>query len=155
MQAEGTPQFEYVGFWPRFAAFVINSILIVVLVGPLLALVLGAPPSFDPLAVSPEAAAELLRRSGIETLVLLVLYVLLWTRLKAEPGKLVIKAEVVDAKTGAPPTALQATVRFLGYFVSTIPLCIGHLWVAFDKRKQGWHDKLAGTVVVKKKPATQ
>ncbi|MGR3985112.1 MAG: RDD family protein, partial [Gammaproteobacteria bacterium] len=27
---------------------------------------------------------------------------------------------------------------------------LGLLWVAFDKRKQGWHDKLAGTVVIKR-----
>ncbi|RYY81863.1 MAG: RDD family protein, partial [Comamonadaceae bacterium] len=37
----------------------------------------------------------------------------------------------------------------LAYFVSAIPLCIGFLWVAWDPRKQGWHDKLAGTVVVR------
>jgi uncharacterized RDD family membrane protein YckC len=29
------------------------------------------------------------------------------------------------------------------------PMCLGFLWIAFDKRKQGWHDKLAGTVVVR------
>ncbi len=39
--------------------------------------------------------------------------------------------------------------RYLGYFASTIPLCLGFLWIAFDKRKQGWHDKLAGTVVIR------
>ena len=33
----------------------------------------------------------------------------------------------------------------------TIPLFMGLVWVAFDKRKQGWHDKLAGTVVVRKR----
>jgi uncharacterized RDD family membrane protein YckC len=39
--------------------------------------------------------------------------------------------------------------RYFAYFVSTIPFCLGFLWVAFDKRKQGWHDKLAHTVVVR------
>ena len=44
--------------------------------------------------------------------------------------------------------------RYLAYFVSTIPLALGLIWVAFDKRKQEWHDKLAGTVVIRtKKPA--
>jgi uncharacterized RDD family membrane protein YckC len=40
--------------------------------------------------------------------------------------------------------------RYFAYFLSTIPLGLGLIWVAFDKRKQGWHDKLAGTVVIKK-----
>jgi uncharacterized RDD family membrane protein YckC len=39
-------------------------------------------------------------------------------------------------------------VRYLAYFVSIIPLFLGVLWVAWDKKKQGWHDKLANTVVV-------
>jgi uncharacterized RDD family membrane protein YckC len=30
-----------------------------------------------------------------------------------------------------------------------LPLFIGLIWVAFDKKKQSWHDKLAGTVVVR------
>ncbi|MGZ8994756.1 MAG: RDD family protein, partial [Burkholderiaceae bacterium] len=45
----------------------------------------------------------------------------------------------------------QSIGRYFGYYVSTIPLLIGLIWVAFDSRKQGWHDKLAGTVVVRPK----
>ena len=60
-----------------------------------------------------------------------------------------VSARIVDAKTGGKPTTRQLIVRYLGYFVSTIPLGLGLLWVAFDPRKQGWHDKLAGTVVVR------
>jgi len=58
---------------------------------------------------------------------------------------------VVDARTGGPLSVSQAILRYLGYFVSTIPLCLGLLWVGFDARKQGWHDKIAGTVVVRSK----
>jgi len=39
--------------------------------------------------------------------------------------------------------------RYFAYFISTIPLCLGFLWITFDRKKQGWHDKLAGTVVVR------
>jgi uncharacterized RDD family membrane protein YckC len=42
--------------------------------------------------------------------------------------------------------------RYLGYFVSAIPLFLGLIWVGIDGRKQGWHDKLAGTVVIRPKP---
>ena len=61
-----------------------------------------------------------------------------------------ISARVVDAKTGGRLTVGQSIGRYLGYFVSTIPFGLGLLWVAFDPKKQGWHDKLAGTVVVRK-----
>jgi uncharacterized RDD family membrane protein YckC len=37
----------------------------------------------------------------------------------------------------------------LGYYVASIPLLAGIIWVAFDPRKQGWHDRLARTVVVR------
>ena len=46
-------------------------------------------------------------------------------------------------------TLTQLVIRYLGYFVSTIPLGLGLLWVGFDRRKQGWHDKMANTVVVR------
>jgi uncharacterized RDD family membrane protein YckC len=39
-------------------------------------------------------------------------------------------------------------LRFLGYFVSAFPLYLGFLWAALDRRKQGWHDKIARTIVI-------
>ena len=44
----------------------------------------------------------------------------------------------------------RALGRFLGYLISTIALYIGLIWAAFDPRKQGWHDKIASTFVVRK-----
>jgi uncharacterized RDD family membrane protein YckC len=58
---------------------------------------------------------------------------------------------VVDAATGNPLTTGQAIGRYFGYFVSAIPFGLGLIWVAFDSKKQGWHDKMAGTVVVRSK----
>jgi len=60
-----------------------------------------------------------------------------------------IAARIVDAATGAKPSTRQLVVRYLGYYVAIVPFMLGILWVAFDPRKQGWHDKLAGTVVVR------
>jgi uncharacterized RDD family membrane protein YckC len=56
---------------------------------------------------------------------------------------------IADALSCAALGRRQSVVRYLGYFVSTIPLFMGLVWVAFDPRKQGWHDKLAGTVVIR------
>ena len=57
----------------------------------------------------------------------------------------------MDAETGEAMSLGQSVVRYLGYFVAALPLCLGLIWVAFDPRKQGWHDKIAGTVVVRRK----
>jgi uncharacterized RDD family membrane protein YckC len=72
-----------------------------------------------------------------------------WVARQATPGKMVFGARIVDARTGNSLTVRQSIGRYLGYFVSTIPFGLGLIWVAFDPRKQGWHDKLAGTVVVR------
>jgi len=42
----------------------------------------------------------------------------------------------------------KATMRFIGYIVSAIPMSIGFLWIAFDSHRQGWHDKIAHTYVI-------
>ncbi len=64
------------------------------------------------------------------------------------PGKLLLGCHVVDAETQQPLTLVQALVRYLGYFVSLIPLGLGFFWILWDKRRQGFHDKLAKTIVV-------
>jgi len=56
---------------------------------------------------------------------------------------------IVDASSGGKPTTAQWIIRYVGYYISMIPLFLGFAWVAFDARKQGWHDKLAGTLVVR------
>jgi uncharacterized RDD family membrane protein YckC len=72
-----------------------------------------------------------------------------WVYKSATPGKMATNLTIVDAKTGGKPSTRQFIGRYFGYFLSIIPLMLGIIWIGFDKRKQGWHDKLAGTVVIK------
>lgn len=74
-----------------------------------------------------------------------------WMTKQATPGKIVVGVKILDAETGEAPTVIQWAIRYLGYIVSTIPLGLGLIWAGFDDRKQAWHDKLAGTVVVRSK----
>ncbi len=62
---------------------------------------------------------------------------------------MLVSAKIVDAKTGQPASTGQLIGRYFAYIVSTLPLMLGFIWIAFDPRKQGWHDKLAGTIVVR------
>ena len=136
---------EYVGFWPRVGATLIDTILIGVIIWPLLTAFYGdtywssekfvqGPMDFILSWVFPAVAV-----------------ILFWVSKQATPGKMAISARIVDAKTGRGLSTGQCIGRYFSYFLAGIPLCLGIIWVAFDGRKQGWHDKLAGTVVVRHK----
>ena len=77
------------------------------------------------------------------------LYVIIFLNMKgATPGKMVMAIRVVDSRTFGKPSLGSLVVRYFGLFLSTIPLGLGFLWVAWDKEKRGFHDKLAGTAVI-------
>ncbi|HET9865375.1 MAG TPA: RDD family protein, partial [Steroidobacteraceae bacterium] len=75
--------------------------------------------------------------------------ILFWIARAATPGKMALSMKIVDADTLGPMSKGQAIGRYLSYYLSMFGLMLGFLWVAFDPRKQGWHDKLAGTVVIR------
>lgn len=117
---------EYAGFWQRAAALLIDALIVFVVATPLLVLGLGP---------------------GVPA-VLAVVVVGLWRYCGATPGKIALGLKIVDAASGEPPGLGRLALRFLGYFVSAFPLVLGFLWAAFDRRKQGWHDKIARTIVI-------
>ena len=138
-------ELEYVGFWARVGASIIDTLLMGVIILPVVMAVYGTdywldgglikgPVDFLLNWVFPAAAV-----------------ILFWFAKQATPGKMAIAARIVDAETGKKPSKSQLIVRYLGYYISMFPLFLGIVWVAFDRRKQGWHDKMAGTVVVRPK----
>ncbi|MBI5040243.1 MAG: RDD family protein [Gammaproteobacteria bacterium] len=138
---------EYAGFWIRVAASLIDTVLIVVITFPLLFAIYGADyfgPAQSRLIAGP---ADLL----ISWVLPAIAIILFWISRQATPGKLALSLRIVDADTGGKLSVGQSVGRYFGYFVSTIPFGLGLIWVAFDKRKQGWHDKLAHTVVIRTK----
>lgn len=135
---------EYVGFWPRVGASLIDSILLILIIWPIIHVVYGEAYWYsDALIIGPMDFV-------INYVFPAVAVVLFWVYRQATPGKMAISAKIVDAKTGNTATPSQLIIRYLGYYVSSIPLLLGIIWVAFDSRKQGWHDKMAGTVVVRR-----
>jgi uncharacterized RDD family membrane protein YckC len=62
-------------------------------------------------------------------------------------GKSIMGLQVVPLQ-GGRIGVLRATLRYLGYIVSIIPLFLGFIWILFSRRRQGWHDKIARTCVV-------
>jgi uncharacterized RDD family membrane protein YckC len=134
---------EYVGFWSRVGASIIDSILILLLTSPIVYLIYGPRYFTD---------NKQLIAGGWDFMATWVLpavaVIVFWIYRSATPGKIILGMRIVDAETGGKPSTGQLIGRYFAYYVSAIPLSLGFLWIAFDKRKQGWHDKLAGTVVI-------
>ncbi len=68
------------------------------------------------------------------------------------PGRFILGLKLADAKTEEPPSLFQLIRRFLGYFISLPPLMFGYLWCVWDPKRQTWHDKIGGTVVLDARP---
>lgn len=145
----------YVGFWVRFLAFVLDSIAIMVLLSIVAVFI---PASTDFAAIDLTAGTRtrqelldflmtLLPRMGLDALFSALIFLLLWNFIRSSLGKIIFKAYIVDA-SGNKASFGQLFVRYIGYFVSLAFFGLGFIWIAFDNRKQGWHDKMAGTIVV-------
>lgn len=171
MTADATMQApRYVGFWKRVLAFLVDVLVLVIVLLPVMTALYGGgylgrlgtefaallSSSGDPnadlariLGVLGRSDSAIAALTDIRVQIgLLIATILFWRFRGATPGKMLLKARIVNAKDLGRPTTGQVTGRFFAYLVSFIPACLGFLWIAFDKRKQGWHDKLAGTVVI-------
>lgn len=132
---------EYSGFWLRFGAFLVDGIIIVVassllsflgfFAGGTGGLILGF--TLPLLFVNP----------------LYWLYCWLFTGLKGQTlGKMLFRIRVVRANGEKVGLGWAALWEIPGRIISYIPLFLGLLWIAWDPKKQGWHDMMAGTIVV-------
>jgi len=136
---------EYAGFWVRVGATMIDTLLMVAITFPFLVSIYGwGYLSSDEIVSGP---ADFL----ISWVLPAIAVIWFWTQRQATPGKSALSLRVLDAASGENLTVRQSIGRYFAYFVSVFPLGLGVLWVGFDRRKQGWHDKLANTVVVRAK----
>lgn len=131
------------GFWRRAAAFGVDALWLFSLTGVISIFLTGQPwPGFGDGGALTTLAAII--REALPA----VVFVIGWGRFGRTPGKLLLDLRVVNARTGEPPGYLRAVARYIGYFVSALPLGLGFLWIVFDRQRQGLHDKIAGTRVV-------
>ncbi len=82
-------------------------------------------------------------------------YFILPTGLKGQTaGKWVAGIIVVDEEGRVPGVAMAIPREMVGRVISIAALGLGLAWILGDKKRQGWHDKIAGTYVVRKTGAT-
>jgi uncharacterized RDD family membrane protein YckC len=133
---------RYVGFWRRTLAFLLDTMIGILVLGIAVLLMYGR----DYVDFYEEGRTfwfDLL----FELILPAVATLLFWRFRGATPGKMLIGARIVDAKTLGRPSMARLVGRYFAYIISSF-FMLGFLWIAVDARKQGWHDKLAGTVVV-------
>lgn len=138
-------QVSYGGFWRRLGAVIVDNIVMtIVLVVPVM-LYYG-----DAYFETESFAGPL--DFWLTFVLPLVLTIGFWVKWGATPGKMALNLQVIDAHTGRKIGVGKAILRLVGYVISALPLGLGLLWIAFDRKKRGWHDMIAGTVVLKKQP---
>lgn len=124
--------YELAGMGARFFAYFIDAIVLNIFTS----IIVGIGTRFE-------------GSFAISTMVAFVYYWYFWTQRDGQtPGKSVLKIQVIKTD-GAPMTSGDVVLRFIGYWISGLFMGIGFLWAAFDANSQGWHDKIAGTYVVK------
>ncbi len=134
---------EYAGFWIRFGALLIDLVIMAIVLYVPLSLIYGEEYWLGDKLIYGFWDVML------GYVVPFVATIWFWLRYLGTPGKMVMKLQIVDASTGGKMRTGQAIGRYFAYILSAVPLCLGFIWVGIDQRKQGWHDKLAGTVVIR------
>jgi uncharacterized RDD family membrane protein YckC len=148
--------YKYAGFWRRLGAYTVDGIIIFF---TFIVLSIIASLAFFSGAISGNSKdfiadlADPARFSSVKIFIwifFISLYIAYFTYFHGTTGrtlgKMFFGLQVVSAD-GTPISFGIAFLRAVGYLVSGI-FYLGFIWAAFDKRKQGWHDKIAGTVVI-------
>jgi len=157
---------DYAGFWARFFAFLIDTLILVGIVwlyNGIWGLASGTgfwgEEVVDPLlpgAIEGSGSSFWALSSAILFMIVVAYFICFWGWRGQTPGKMVMRMRIVRFD-GTRIGWGGAVMRFLGYIISILLFFIGFFWVAYDMRRQGFHDKIADTFVVmmpRKQPAT-
>jgi uncharacterized RDD family membrane protein YckC len=137
----------YAGFWIRLLAYIVDSLIVAIpIVIVAYVVLLGSGQSLNELATSPSDP----RIGAIRLVAILVsaAYFGFFWSLGSTPGMRLFGLRVVDSNSRRTIGLGRALLRYVGFLISGVCCYIGLIWAAFDGQKQGWHDKIASTVVL-------
>ncbi|HBJ75195.1 MAG TPA: hypothetical protein DDY86_06755 [Syntrophaceae bacterium] len=153
--------YHFAGFWRRFVAYMIDGFIISV-VFVVLGVVAGV--AYFAGAMSGDSRVMIAKLTDPAQMASFTVWIWLFSLLinlgyftyfhgstGRTPGKMLLGLQVVSIE-GAPISFGTAFLRSVGYLVSSLVFCLGYIWIGFDKKKQGWHDKIAKTVVIIREP---
>jgi uncharacterized RDD family membrane protein YckC len=142
------PGVFYAGNGARFIAYVVDACIlgaIYAFVFLVFTLIAAAAASNDNSAIAGVSMAVAFAGAFLMYLVYLPWF---WAHGGQTPGMKVLRVRVVREVDGGPLGVGQAYIRLVGFWVSGAVFYLGLIWILFDGRRQGWHDKIAGTVVI-------
>ncbi|HKR98689.1 MAG TPA: RDD family protein, partial [Candidatus Dormibacteraeota bacterium] len=153
------PGLMFAGFWIRFGAYVLDLLILAIPIGVLFAVfheqlfTLNCDYRSTAFSSSYVCTGGLtgsgwLAVAGWE-LVSAVYFIGFWALSGASIGQKLLHLRVVDVRNGARISVGRAALRFLGYLINGFVFDLGFMWAGWDPQKQGWHDKIAGTFVVR------
>ena len=139
---------NYAGFVSRLIAYSIDVFIVVftlMFMGWLINAVLGI---FNIDEFSRTSSLNKILVSGVFGLLYSAAYfIFFWTMIGQTPGKSLMGLRIVTID-GRSLSFVRSVRRLLGYIISILAIWIGFLWILVDNRRQGWHDKIAGTIVI-------
>jgi uncharacterized RDD family membrane protein YckC len=138
---------HYAGFWVRALALLLDVVVLSVLTAALL------PFTGPQFTVTGTGAATVVSihatANALGTLVGLVYFIGFWAWRGQTVGMMPFNMQVVGVADGKKIDVVRGLLRYVGLIISIVPFFLGLIWAAFDSRKQGWHDKMAQTVVIR------
>lgn len=142
------------GFFSRLEAFIVDLVLLgliqllgSVFIGILLRFFQLTDLAQKLQALWQNSTYNILGNSLLITLVVIGYFTFFWSLVGFTPGKALLGLIVVR-KDGARLSFGSSLLRFFAYWISALPLFLGFLWVLWDPKRRGWHDKIAGTQVL-------
>ncbi len=158
---------EPVGFLPRLIANIVDSVIQVVPIYLIQYFLFRGALGVNMLAPRGGAGQRLQLQPTLNVapdrlLLILGVFILLelvwfigynvcfWSAGGQTPGKMLLGIRVISTD-GEIISFWRALLRWFAEIIAAIPFYLGFLWIIWDKDKQGWHDKIAGTVVVRTK----
>jgi uncharacterized RDD family membrane protein YckC len=130
---------QFAGFWIRVGAYLLDGVIVAM--GVIVGVIAVVALAFVSPAIAVAAVVALYA-------VAIGYQPYMWWKYGATLGQRAVGIRVVRDVDGGPISGGSAVIRFIGIIVSGWVLYLGLIWVAFEPRKRGWHDMMAGTVVI-------
>lgn len=142
------PGVRFAGYGARLVAYIVDGIVVgaaTVVATVVLSLVIAA---FSSSGSDTAAALSSLLLVVVVLLIGIGYFPYFWARSGQTPGMRVLRIRVVRDRDGGPVGGGQAVLRFIGYIINSLVFYLGWIWIFVDRRRRGWHDLIAGTVVI-------
>ena len=147
----------YGGFWRRLVAYAVDKIILYFIslflfLIALLAMAPGGGVSLNRIVATGDLPRGMRLYFVVYTTAMFItdMIYFIWFHgsVGQTPGKMLLELRVIQV-SGEKMTFGVAFLRWVGTFVSSLFLLLGYLWIVIDGKKQGWHDKIAATLVIR------